>query len=567
MFNNTLSNQNVLTEKSKRMNLVNNPFNIKLKPHQEALLYKILDVDDKVSFSNVPYGVMSDKPGSGKTYVVLALIYFSIKYLHTTGANVIVVPQNIYSQWVSSIKKFLGDKLSFKLLLNYADINLLYTNVNILYEYDIILTTSLFYDTFASTIKSLNLNVRRVFFDEADTIQNVLMHHMPCGMTWFISASIKRVFNLKNNTATIGSYNLHLNQLLNNECHCDDNFIDKNIILPVPNIEFINCRDFYLDIILSKILDKEQLQFIDGHDFSNIKKICGNAVIKETIDIVENIYIYYMRFIDELLIQIKENDKKLKYANSTDDKKRCLETKSKLDNQKIFYELTVNQIKSLSITNYLCIFCFKKLKSKDNINKDTFRIDFYELECNTFLCNQCYNKELLLEQSIDKNIDVKKIKFKCLNCKVSHLAETLKFHTEEILFNDNYIDLDNMNKFKILSKILDIAGNKTIIYSQFKGVSNNMKTITTEYLQLDGGNIKDIDDILDKFKNDVSCKILIIDDTSFGVGLNIEYATDIIFFNYIEPKVKEQLIGRAQRLGRTKRLNIWNLRYSNEINL
>ena len=117
MFNNTLSNQNVLTEKSKRMNLVNNPFNIKLKPHQEALLYKILDVDDKVSFSNVPYGVMSDKPGSGKTYVVLALIYFSIKYLHTTGANVNVVPQYIYSQWVSSIKKFLGDKLSFKLLL------------------------------------------------------------------------------------------------------------------------------------------------------------------------------------------------------------------------------------------------------------------------------------------------------------------------------------------------------------------------------------------------------------------------------------------------------------------
>ena len=76
-------NYNALNENSKRMNLNNNPFKIKLKPHQEALLYKILDVDEKSSFSNLPYGVMSDKPGSGKTYVVLAMIYFSIKFLNS----------------------------------------------------------------------------------------------------------------------------------------------------------------------------------------------------------------------------------------------------------------------------------------------------------------------------------------------------------------------------------------------------------------------------------------------------------------------------------------------------
>jgi SNF2 family DNA or RNA helicase len=126
-----------------------------------------------------------------------------------------------------------------------------------------------------------------------------------------------------------------------------------------------------------------------------------------------------------------------------------------------------------------------------------------------------------------------------------------------------------MNKTFILKEILEICGNKILIYSQFRGISNLIKKISSEsnlkYLQLDGGNIKDLDNILDQFRNNSKYKILLIDDTSFGVGLNIEYASDIIFFNYIEPNIKEQLIGRAQRMGRETILNIWELLYKNEI--
>lgn len=567
-FNSNFSQSNALTENSKRMNLNNNPFKIKLNPHQEALLYKVLDIDEKVSFSNVPYGVMSDKPGSGKTYVVLALIYFAIKYLNSKGANIIVVPHNIYTQWVNSINNFLGEKLTFKLLLEYSDINLLYTNPNMLYQNDIILTTSLYYDTFASTIKTLNLNVRRIFFDEADTIKNLLAHTMPCAMTWFISASIKRVFDSKSNTANIGSYKLYLNQLLNNECYCASDFIDKNIILPKPNIQYFKCRDFYLDNILSNILEREQISFINGHDFSNIRTLCGDAIIKDTKDIVENLYINSMKILNDILDQIKEIDRKIKYVYTQDEKNKYLESKEKLNNQKLFHEIITNKIKSLSINHCLCIKCFKKLKSKENVNQHTFKLDFYEMDCNTYLCYQCYTKVINSELSINENADIKKIKIKCLNCKNTHLIETLKYHTEEFTFNKKEFELTNLNKIKILEKILDIVGTKTIIYSQFRGVAINIKTMFTDnskILQLDGGNIKDLDNILNKFRNDLLVKILLIDDTSFGVGLNIEYATDIIFFNYIEPNVKEQLIGRAQRLGRTCKLNIWDLLYSNEL--
>lgn len=392
---------------------------------------------------------------------------------------------------------------------------------------------------------------------------------MPCGMSWFISASIKRVFDQKTNTAQIGSYKLHLTQLLNNECFCLAEFVDSNIQLPKPNTEYFKCRDFYLDNILSKILERNELSHINGHDYSNIRAMCGNATIKETKDIVESLYKNSVKILNDLNEQIKEIEKKQKYVYTKEEKEKYQETKEKLLDQKISHETMSKKIKSYAADYELCIKCFKKLKSKDNISELTFKLDYYELECNTYLCNKCYKKEIDAEMSINDKIEIEKIKIKCLECKTFHLVETLKYHTETCVFNKQNDELENMNKMVLLGKILEICGDKILIYSQFRGVSNFIKSIIADfnfgYMQLDGGNIKDLDNILGEFRNNPKNKILLIDDTSFGVGLNIEYATDIIFFNNIELNVKEQLIGRAQRLGRTCTLNIWELLYINEI--
>ena len=50
----------------------------------------------------------------------------------------------------------------------------------------------------------------------------------------------------------------------------------------------------------------------------------------------------------------------------------------------------------------------------------------------------------------------------------------------------------------------------------------------------------------------------------FGSGLNLENSTDIIMYHAMSPEITKQVIGRAQRPGRTQPLNIWNLRYSQE---
>ena len=95
-----------LNEKSKKLEINDNPFKKKLKSHQETLLYKVLETDEKNSFSNLPFGLISDKPGSGKTYVILSMIYYSTNFFNSKGINLIVVPNVIFNQWQNSIENF-----------------------------------------------------------------------------------------------------------------------------------------------------------------------------------------------------------------------------------------------------------------------------------------------------------------------------------------------------------------------------------------------------------------------------------------------------------------------------
>lgn len=46
--------------------------NINLKNHQLTSIHKALAIEN---FNILPYGIMNDKPGSGKTYTILGCIY------------------------------------------------------------------------------------------------------------------------------------------------------------------------------------------------------------------------------------------------------------------------------------------------------------------------------------------------------------------------------------------------------------------------------------------------------------------------------------------------------------
>jgi len=534
IFVGNLRRVNGLNKDSKRLIINDNPFKLKLKPHQEALLYRTLELDDKASKTNIPFGIISDKPGSGKTFVILALIYYSVKYFNSKGANIIVVPHNIYNQWIEAINNFLGKLLKYICLIDYNEINLLFTNSSILYSYDIIITTPLYYDIFASTVNNINANVRRVFFDEADTMKNLLINSINSTMTWFISASISTVFDPNTYKAKIGKYDLDLPSILINECYCTDEFIDSNIKLPKLNEEKFICKDFYIDIILSNILDSEQIKFINAHDYSKIRQECNGNMIKSNQEIVKYLYEYSHKIITDSNAVLKELEK-----NKVD----APDVKSKTIKEKQIYLQRFELIKSLAIKYNLCCQCFSNINSTNT----------YKSPCNDLICMICYEKKIN----------------NCLTCNKQHNVDTWieeKINNNKII--NEFLSKSKYDKFVILDSILEACDDKIIIFSEYRGLNNYLKNYSIDnkikFEELNGGNIKEINRILIAFREDPHVKILLIDNAYFGVGLNIEYTTDIIFFHNVDNKLKTQLIGRAQRFGRKDKLNVWEIKYFNE---
>ena len=71
----------------------------------------------------------------------------------------------------------------------------LYNEPHSLYDKDIILVTSSYYNSLASTMTSLELNVDRLFIDEIDNVGNFINQNFNTKFIMFISAS----FSFDNN--------------------------------------------------------------------------------------------------------------------------------------------------------------------------------------------------------------------------------------------------------------------------------------------------------------------------------------------------------------------------------
>jgi hypothetical protein len=176
-----------------------------------------------------------------------------------------------------------------------------------------------------------------------------------------------------------------------------------------------------------------------------------------------------------------------------------------------------------------CIFC-----NKENISKDN--LIFFE-------------KEIGEIGEIGEIEEIEEIKEDQIT------NDFIKFEYSKDIFLKEYIEsIKNKNK-------------KIIIFSDYSNIFNYIENICDEkeisYIDLDKGNIKDIDIAVNEYKYG-NAKILLSNSTLFGCGMNFENATDIIFVHRMDQSIEKQVIGRAQRMGRKDVLNIIYLEYENE---
>jgi hypothetical protein len=60
-------------------------------------------------------------------------------------------------------------------------------------------------------------------------------------------------------------------------------------------------------------------------------------------------------------------------------------------------------------------------------------------------------------------------------------------------------------------------------------------------------------------------RVLLVNPNNYGSGLNCEMTTDVILMHKFNAEIESQVIGRAQRVGRTAPLRVWSLLYDNEV--
>ena len=116
----------------------------------------------------------------------------------------------------------------------------------------------------------------------------------------------------------------------------------------------------------------------------------------------------------------------------------------------------------------------------------------------------------------------------------------------------------------LINNIKANPAKRTLVFSEFtfKHIEKAFKENEIKYSQLNGSGYR-ISNIIREFKEG-NFQVLLLNAQHFGAGLNLQFTDDILIYHRMSKDLEKQVVGRAQRLGRTTPLNITYLCYENE---
>lgn len=578
---------------------------IELKTHQLALIAKCIElengnlvIDDGTRLNNLftTIGIIGDKVGSGKSYSVLGLflansvpkvrrnVYQSVgmghilfkfkpktfkKYLNT---NVIVCSFGLLKQWKEYVSNFSDDFVCMTVSTKAS----LAKYKNTYDDYNIIIVSNSFYRFFADFVLEKSIHFNRCVFDEVDSVSIVSAKEIPCYFTWCVTATYKNVLHpypgysqrdilgrgrmiytgIQNNSF-IKNVFLSIIKSLYNTSHikyinklvikCADSFVDDSFKLPEPTKEIYICENSAINI-LSGVTNLNIIQSLNAGDvktalsFLNEDRVGSQArvvsLVKESMNIE----------LSNLKIKIRSTNEMT--FNTEEQKIQRLSVLQKNADNLI---KKINLLEKRIVECEHCSICFDELTQKTVTNC-----------CSNSFCFKCICTWINLKPNQT-----------CPLCKNSIDSKNLYVVTgENITQSSNQPKI--MDKYETLEKILKSKFDvkqlrpKIVIFSEFDNTFNKVQDILNSmkitYAFLKGNSINRT---VARFNNNNECyysvDVLLANCKSYGSGLNLENTTDLIMFHKFDNMIEQQVIGRSQRPGRTKSLNIHYLLYKNEL--
>lgn len=569
--------------------------NIKLKNHQlKSLNYmkqienqNIESIESDVNIST-NIGIYSDCVGAGKSITLLSLIDINNQIINTDihevyGCNniflkrkntsisnkttLIVVPHSICKQWEEYI-------------IEYTDFTYCKINTKKLFmsfemtEYDIILITSTFYNTFINKYNN-NIIWNRVIFDEADTINIPSCVKPICNFTWFVTSTLHNLLFIHGYYYTLNHINQdrsrrrigirhyvngikkhgyikdvfrHLDENADNILkHIivknKDSYVKESFHLEEPVKRMVLCKSPLYVNIVSNIVNRDVLRRLNAGDKDGaIELLSDNCNVNTIANIVSHVT-------SEINIKIGNLQQELHFLTSLEFSRNdeMEQNKKKISNVELELEKQNNKLSSIKhkLEEYkseCCPICI-----------DDFKDPLVCLSCcNNLYCMKC------ITQAIQTNPV-------CPLCRSNITTDHFNVVSNKVITKEK----DTKGHPTKENALIDIIrqSEKTLVFSSYDNTWNSLehelKSNQIKYSKL-SGHANSINYNINKFKNG-ELDVLLLNSNNYGSGLNLQNTTDIIFYHKMSSDLESQVIGRAQRYGRKSTLNVHFLCYENEV--
>jgi SNF2 family DNA or RNA helicase len=544
------------------------------------------DITD-TDYLRTQVGVIGDPVGSGKSYVVLALIkdndisnfgstvksFGSNKVVFCYSernvnikTNLLVIPHNLVNQWESYIQAFASD-MKVMIISKMKHTEKLYESETDIPSYDLLVVTSTYYTRIAHVLTSRSYKMQRVIFDEIDHINLPNCIAIESNFYWFVSASFGNLLYprgyskydnrlMRTMTYAVGIRNsgfvkdlfMDLSNKLSKEMvkllivKNKESYIRESVTLPPMNVSLVRCKTPLSITVLEGYVDREVIMSLNAGDLVSAMQRISSSQTSNEENIIQTLVEKYVRETRNLDLRI-ETTRQMEYDSAEQKEteiKRLTQRKSEFQNR-------IDGIKDRVKSTDTCCVCY------DTITKKTVTRC-----CSNVYCFLCIN--IWLSQNNT-----------CPLCKTRMLATDLLIVDENCtqdIIDDGEVH-ESFDKMKNLEVILKNSApdSKFLVYSSYDMTFTTFVDVLDKlgiafaYLK---GPETHIRRTIERYK-DGEVRVLLVNGRNYGAGLNLECTTDVVMFHKMETESEKQIIGRAQRWPRTTSLNVHYLLYQNEI--
>jgi len=557
---------------------------IELKQHQVSMINAMkkmetssISIGEEDMHMDTNVGICGDDVGTGKSLSILGLIsdnknikqrtnydvttnYFTVYRSSRTESvhmNVIVVPHTIIKQWSTYIETqtyltfyTVSKKIHLKCVQDLEK------------KPDIILVSSSMYNSF--TEQNHHVYFRRVVFDEADTIRIPACRTLQTQFIWLLTSSLenilfpngyyyvysqqeqrfprivrKNVMGIRRNgfindiarTISFSSVEILKKLILKN----NPEFAKQSLGIQPPVKNYILCKTPAYMRIVTQGVQTQVLNYLNMGDIEAALQHLGckrtttdqliPAITQDIRERMEDVSAE-ISFV-ETLRNINPRQREARLKDLWEKHRRLCERFGSIQE-----DLANHEEKT-------CPVCWE---------------EFQNPVCTLGCCNKMFCLSCVL-----------KCQSTCPLCRSRITNDSMT------VVNNNPTPEEKVSDKKSkIENLVDILSNKRdgkfLIFSNsdasFEKLSEVITQLGMTYNKL-YGNAGAIDNRIKSF-NEGKTQVLLLNPTHYGCGLNLEKTTDVIFFHKFESDMERQIIGRAQRYGRTSILNIHYLFYENE---